>query len=106
MQRLAVEDLDWRIDGRLSRRQKPPRWLQRFEQAIATLGVDPLRRPLARESTKTDLELRDFLFGRKPNVFRVIFTIDQQTVRVLRIRRAQMRFLSEKQIRDATGAGQ
>ena len=78
------------------------KWLDRFEQALVSLDRHPQRCPLARESSKTDVELREFLFGKKPNVFRVLFTIDQEVVRVLRIRRAQRRFLSRKEIDEAS----
>ena len=35
-----------------------------------------------------DVEFREILFGKTPNVYRVVFVIDGGTVRVLRIRRA------------------
>ena len=87
VQRLALRDLDDAY--RWAAKQAPEtasRWLNRFEQAIASLGEHPERCPLARESAKTELEIRDFLFGHRPNVFRVIFTIEAKTVRILRIR--------------------
>ncbi len=52
------------------------------------------RCPLAREHRKVHVELREILFGRRPNVYRVIFLIDRDTVRVLRIRRARRRPLT------------
>ncbi len=48
------------------------------------------------------VELREILFGRRPNVYRVIFLIDGDTVRVLRIRRAQRRPLTRKQFDEAS----
>jgi len=56
---------------------------------------------LARENRKVDIELREYLFGKRPFVFRVIFTIDGETVRILRIRRAQRRFLTRDEIDEA-----
>ena len=107
IQRLAVQDLDTAYQQAAKHApQTAGRWLTRFEQAIATLSDYPERCPLARENTKTDLELREFLFGRRPNVFRVIYTINHDIVRILRIPRAQRRFLSKKQIRDAADAGE
>jgi plasmid stabilization system protein ParE len=102
LQRLAAEDL-----GETYRRaaQNAPsaaaRWLARFEAALATLSHNPERCPLARENGKVDLELREFLFGRRPYVFRVIFTVETDIVRVLRILRAQRRFLTRGQIEAA-----
>ena len=102
LQRLAVQDLDEAYTW--AARNAPEtaaRWLDRFRDALKTLDTNPQRCPLAREVRKVVVELREFLFGRKPNVFRVVFTIDGETVRVLRIRRAQRRFLSRKQIEEA-----
>jgi hypothetical protein len=47
--------------------------------------------------------LRELHFGKRPNVFRVVFTIDGNTVRILRIRRAQRRWLTRRQTEDASG---
>lgn len=82
------------------------RWLDRFQRALGTLGHNPQRCPFARENGKVELELREFHFGKRPNVFRVIFTIDGPLVRVLRIRRAQRRLLTRRQIEDAFRADQ
>ncbi len=52
------------------------RWLDRFQRALGTLARKPERCPFARENGKVELELREFHFGKRPNVFRVIYTID------------------------------
>lgn len=49
-----------------------------------------------------DVELREIHFGKKPNVYRVIFIVDGETVRALRIRRAQRRSLTRKQVHEAS----
>ncbi|MBI1313582.1 hypothetical protein GC176_20005 [bacterium] len=56
---------------------------------------------MASENSKADVELRELLFGLRPNVFRIVYTIDAGTVRVLRFLRAQRRYLSPQQIDDA-----
>jgi hypothetical protein len=66
------------------------------------LDTNPQYCPRAREYRKVDVELRETLFGKAPNVYRVIFMIDSDTVRVLRIRRAQRRPLTRKQIDEAS----
>ena len=76
-------------------------WMDRFHAALQTLATNPERCGLARESSRSPVELREFHFGPRPYVFRVIFTIDGAAVRVLRVRRAQRRFLTRKQIEDA-----
>lgn len=102
LQRLAMEDMD---DATAWAAQHAPttvaRWLERFHLALRTLDANPQRCPLARKDSKVDIELRELHFGKRPNVFRVVFTIDEDTVRVLRIRRAQRRWLTRRQIEDA-----
>lgn len=66
------------------------RWLDRFEAALATLSDYPERCPLAPENARVQPEIRQFLFGKGRGVFRVLFTITEDQVRVLHIRRATM----------------
>ncbi len=74
------------------------RWFNRFHEALATLEQHPLRCPLAPEDGKSSLELRQYLYGKRPNVFRVVFTIEDDTVWILRIRRASRRFLTRGEL--------
>ena len=66
-------------------------WYRRFVERLQSLDRTPERCPIARESKRVFLEVRELHFGRKPNVFRILFTIDGDTVRILRIVRAQRR---------------
>jgi hypothetical protein len=45
--------------------------------------------------------VRELLFGKRPHVFRVLYLIDGEIVRVLRIVRAQRRFLTKSQTEEA-----
>ncbi len=102
LQRLAKDDL--RTAYRRAAKQAPAapaRWLTRFQNALQTLEHRPERCPLARENGKVDVEVRELLFGKRPYVFRVVFVIDDQTVRILRIRRAQRRFLTRSELEQA-----
>ena len=56
---------------------------------------------MASENGKFDVELREFLFGKRPYVFRVIFTLDGLAVRVMRIWQSNRRMLSSDELRDA-----
>lgn len=102
LHRLAREDLD---RAYLYVAKHAPdtagRWLDRFEDALTTLELNPQRCSVDRERRKTAKDLREFHFGKRPNVFRVIFTIEQQYVHILRILRAQRRPLTGKQINEA-----
>jgi toxin ParE1/3/4 len=77
------------------------KWYKRFQESLRGLTKNPKRYALAPENGKVDFEIRQFLFGRKPNVYRVIFTVDLGIVRVLLIRRGQRRFLTRKQIEES-----
>jgi plasmid stabilization system protein ParE len=103
LQRLAIQDLD---DAFAWAARRAPataaRRLDRFQATLRRLDANPQRFPRAREHRKVDLDVREFPFGRRPNVYRVIFLIDRDTVRVLRIRRAQRRPLTRKQIDEAS----
>jgi plasmid stabilization system protein ParE len=62
------------------------RWFRKMKETINSLSQIPERCPLAPENDEFTYELRQLLYGRKPNVYRILFTIDGDTVIVLRIR--------------------
>lgn len=66
------------------------RWLNRFEQSIATLSADPQRCALAAGSAVVESEIHQLLVGKRRRVFRVLFTIIGDDVQVLHIRRGAM----------------
>jgi plasmid stabilization system protein ParE len=73
-------------------------WLARFQAALNTLAEHPERCGFAPEHKKLKRELRQLLFGRKPNVFRAVFLIDGEFVRIVRIRRGSRRQLTRKDL--------
>jgi plasmid stabilization system protein ParE len=99
LQPAAVEDLDIAYQYAAQNAPVPAaRWLERFQAAIQTLEHNPARCPLASENARSRRILKKYLFGKRPNVFRVIYKIDGDTVWVLRIRRAQRRTLSAEDL--------
>jgi plasmid stabilization system protein ParE len=64
--------------------EQAARWFDRLEKAIYSLEEYPNRAPL----TSEDPTARNLLYGRKPNVYRIIFQVDVKTftVHVLHIR--------------------
>ncbi len=100
--RLALHDLQSAYQWAAQRApHTAASWLDRFESSLQSLEHHPSRCGLAREHGKVDVELREFLFGQRPSVFRAIFTIDDDTVRILRIRRAQRRPLTHQDLTEA-----
>ncbi|MGD9635091.1 MAG: type II toxin-antitoxin system RelE/ParE family toxin [Pirellulales bacterium] len=95
----ALDDLDeyYRWAARHTP-QTAARWLNRFETELESLASNPERCSLAPENARVRREIRQLLFGRRPNVYRAVFTIDGDTVRVLRIRRAARRTLKKDEL--------
>jgi plasmid stabilization system protein ParE len=62
------------------------RWFLALEDAIATLSKFPERCQLAPENSRFPFEVRQLLYGRKPHTYRILFTIEGDTVYVLHIR--------------------
>jgi len=66
-----------------------------MEEAIASLSSLPERCPLAPENARFPFEVRQLLYGRKPHVYRILFTIEGDAVKILHIRHARRRPLAK-----------
>ena len=71
------------------------RWFRKLEEAIASLAELPKRCRLAPENASVPFELRQLLYGHRPHMYRILFTIEGEVVYVLRIRHGRRRYLSE-----------
>ena len=71
------------------------RWSTEIIKRIRTLAYQPERFPLDDQAVDLDFELRVMLHGNKRHVYRILFTIDGQTVNVLRIRHAAQDSLTD-----------
>jgi toxin ParE1/3/4 len=74
------------------------RWFRKLEEAIASLAAFPVRCNLAPENSSFAFQVRQLLFGNSPHVYRVLFTIDDDTVHVLHIRHGRRRRLDPLQL--------
>ena len=61
-------------------------WFLALDDAFASLAEFPERCPIAPENARFNFEVRQFLYGRKPHLYRILFTIEADTVQVLHIR--------------------
>jgi toxin ParE1/3/4 len=71
------------------------RWFEGLQRVILTLERIPNRCPVTSESR----DLRHLLYGKKPHVYRVIFSVDDQRkqVEILHIRHGAMaKFMPEE----------
>jgi len=71
------------------------RWQARLESAVGRLADEADRQPEADEATDLGIPLRMMLHGRRPHVYRILFTIEGQTVVIHRVRHAAQDRLSE-----------
>ena len=85
--------------SQISSHAKASQWYSGLLDAIASLSQMPKRCPLARENEHFSQELRQLLYGRGRNSYRVIFTIlegqEISTVRILHIRHAYQQTIGE-----------
>jgi len=70
-------------------------WFQSLQDAIASLGQFPQRCPLAPESSGFAFEVRQLLYGNPPHVYRILYTLEHQTVYVLHIRHGRRQPLKQ-----------
>jgi plasmid stabilization system protein ParE len=71
------------------------RWFEKLGEAIASLSSLPGRCKLAPENASVPFEMRQLLYGRNPHLYRILFTIEGETVYVLRIRHGRRKRLDE-----------
>jgi plasmid stabilization system protein ParE len=71
------------------------RWFRKLKESIDSLAEMPERCMLAPENAEFPFEVRQLLYGHKPHQYRVLFTIEAETVVVLHIRHGRRRRLGE-----------
>ena len=67
------------------------RWLVSLREAINSLDALPGRCRVAPESRESLGEIRQLLYGRRPHVYRILFTINDEAVHVLHVRHGRRR---------------
>ena len=89
----AVQDADEILGWLLSEHAGDTgiRWFVGLSEAIQSLSDFPERCPLAAESIRFPFEVRQLLYGNRPHVYRILFTIDGDVVNILHIRHGRRR---------------
>jgi plasmid stabilization system protein ParE len=84
----ADRDLDGILDWLLAQQagEAGLRWFWKLKEACDSLSELPHRCSLAPESIEFPFEVRQLIYGRKPHLYRVVFTIEGDTVVILHIR--------------------
>ena len=63
------------------------RWYAGFQKAIAKLSRNPERHPVAEEESElAGITLRQMLYGRRRGIYRILFSIQEETVTVHSVR--------------------
>jgi plasmid stabilization system protein ParE len=79
---------------------KASQWYSGLLQAIESLSQMPKRCPLAKENKYFSQEVRQLLYGKGRNLYRILFTVlegqEISTVRILRIRYGTQLTLGEE----------
>ncbi len=78
-------------------------WFRELMNAIATLQQKPQRCSLAVEHEIFPEQVRQLLYGKAKNVYRVLFTIRDTTVYVLFVRHSSQAPMTQNDIKDLEG---
>lgn len=62
------------------------RWFREFMDTLATLQEKPQRCALARENEVVQEEVRQLIYGKRRNIYRILFVIRGDMVYVLHVR--------------------
>lgn len=71
-------------------------WLWGLSEKISTLSKLPERCPISPESEAFDVVVRQILYGKKPNIYRILFSVQDKNVFILRVRSTKQQSLSDK----------
>jgi plasmid stabilization system protein ParE len=84
----AKRDLDGILQWLLEREAGAHglRWFRGLRDAVASLAQMPRRCRLAPEDEVFPYEVRQLLYGNRPHLYRILFTIEADTVVILHIR--------------------
>lgn len=72
------------------------RWIQNIRTKLDTLKSQPLRCPIDPDSTAYGVETRVLLYGKKRGTYRILFTVQDDVVRILTIRHAAQQSLLDE----------
>ena len=78
--------------------ERATRWRKGLLKQIERLETLPERCPLAPENAFFAEEIRQLLYGRRSRVYRILFTIEKDTVYVLHIRHGARQVLRKEEL--------
>ncbi|MEK7725362.1 MAG: type II toxin-antitoxin system RelE/ParE family toxin [Acidobacteriota bacterium] len=72
------------------------KWLWETSQKITSLSKLPERCPVSPESEAFDVVVRHLIYGKKPHTYRILFSIQEEKVYILRVRSTKQKSLLEE----------
>src|SRR5262249_44734731 len=93
----AQQDADAILDWLISHHAGDAglRWFLALQDAIDSLSDFPDRCPRAPETSHFSIDVRQLLYGQAPHVYRILFTVERESVYVLHIRHGRRQPLKE-----------
>lgn len=96
----AEADSAFLLLSQISSPVKASQWYSGLLEEVTSLSQMPKRCPLARENEHFSQEIRQLIYGRGRNSYRIIFTVldgeDVSTVRILHIRHSYQQTIGEE----------
>lgn len=71
-------------------------WLWGISQAVTSLSKFLERCPVSPESEAFDVVVRQLIYGKKPKTYRILFSIQDEKVYVLRVRSTKQKSLLDE----------
>jgi hypothetical protein len=71
-------------------------WLWELSEKITSLSKLPKRCPISSESEAFDVDVRQLIFGNKPHIYRILFSIQEEKVFILRVRSIRQQNLTNE----------
>jgi plasmid stabilization system protein ParE len=72
------------------------KWLWETSQKITSLSKFPERCPVSPENEAFDVTIRQLIYGKKPHTYRVLFSIQEEKVYVLRVRSTRQKSILDE----------
>ena len=80
----AIQVVRWKMESSVN---SADRWYAGLEKAIAKLSKLPERHPIAEEESEwMGIPVRQMIYGKKPATYRILFSINEDTVVLHQIR--------------------
>ena len=72
------------------------KWLFGISQAVVSLSIFPKRCRISPESDAFDVIVRQLFYGKKPHTYRILFSIQEEKVYILRVRSTKQQSLLDE----------